>query len=127
MEQIPNNRNKRITLRLSDNELDKLNESWKNSSDLHLSGYIRKVLLDMPIRVFTHDRSKDHFMEEVGLLRRELSALGNNFNQVVRNINAIPAAELKSFWLKTATSMQKELVNKSNSIQQLLEKMWTLW
>lgn len=127
MENPINNKNHRITIRLTEGESEQLKKAWKNSSDLHLSSYIRKVLLDKPIKVFTYDRSRDHFMEEAVLLRRELSALGNNFNQVVRNINALPARELSSFWLKTATSMQKELINKTGNIQQLLEKMWNSW
>ena len=127
MNTVNPNKTHRITLRLSEQEFEKLQLNWRKSSDLHLSSYVRKVLLGKPIKVFMHDRSRDLFMEEAGLLRRELSALGNNFNQVVRNINAIPAAQLNAFWLNTATSMQKELTNKANNIQQLLEKMWNAW
>lgn len=121
------NRMHRITLRVTEKELGKIRDGWKKSSDVHLSGYLRKVLLGQPVRVFTYDRSRDHFMEEAGSLRRELSALGNNFNQVVRQINTVHHSASGSFWLKTAASMQKELVNKTNSIQLLLEKMWDSW
>jgi len=55
-------------------------------------------------------------MEEMKLLRRELSAIGNNFNQVVKKLNSTKVPPEVNFWMDMAALLQKQLLEKNSSI-----------
>jgi len=98
-EQI-NNRDKWLHLRLSAAEYQKLNIGFKNSTKRKLSQYARSILLNKPITVYTRNRSYDDFVSEMILLRSELKAIGNNFNQAVKKLHAMDRdAEVKTWAL----------------------------
>ncbi len=105
-EQI-NNREKWLHLRLSAAEYQKLSIGFKNSTKRKLSQYARSILLNKPITVYTRNRSYDDFVSEMILLRSELKAIGNNFNQAVKKLHAMDRdAEVKAWALINENSKQ---------------------
>ena len=54
-----------------------------------LSDYARKILLGKPIVATYRNQSLDDFMTEMFVLRNELNAIGNNFNQVVKRLHIL--------------------------------------
>lgn len=121
------NKTRRINLRLTEAEYTELSSRVRNSTSRRLSIYLRNIIFDKPITVFTRDQSLDEFMEEMIRLRSELIAQGNNFNQVVRKINSSPNAQVLSFWLPVAKDLQQQLLEKTKFIQERINKFSEKW
>jgi hypothetical protein len=81
------NRDKWLHIRLTESEFKKIHAGFSSSTKRKRSDYIRSILLDKPITVYTRNKSMDDFLDEIILLRRELNAIGNNFNQSVKKLN----------------------------------------
>jgi len=111
------NRIRRITIRLTEQEYQKLLQGLKQSVDRKLSDYARKLLSGKPVKMLVRNQSMDLFTEEMVVLRKELNALGNNFNQVVKRINSVPDLPQLQFLLKTAQGFQQQLLLKVDIIQ----------
>ena len=111
------NRIRRITIRLTEQEYQKLLQGLKQSVDRKLSDYARKLLSGKPVKMLVRNQSMDLFTEEMAALRKELNALGNNFNQVVKRINSVPDLPQLQFLLKTAQGFQQQLLLKVDIIQ----------
>ncbi|RVT98501.1 plasmid mobilization relaxosome protein MobC [Mucilaginibacter limnophilus] len=82
------NRSKWLKIRLKPSEEEALSKLFKKTTFQNLSEYGRAMILGKPVTVLIRDKAMDDMLEELLVLRRELSAIGNNLNQAVRNINA---------------------------------------
>jgi len=94
------NRKRRITLRLTGDEYAELSKNWKKSTVRKLSEYVRCLLFGKSITVYTRDQSKDELLTEMALLRRELNAIGVNFNQAVHRLNMLDHAPQMQVWVE---------------------------
>lgn len=108
------NRTKHLHVRFTIKEYDKINTQFGQSTCRKISEYVRKILLDKPIRVNHRNQSLDDLMTELIALRNDLNAIGNNYNQVVKRLHTMQdLTELKS-WLilnEKAKLMMSEKVN----------------
>jgi MobC-like protein len=83
------NRTKWLHIRLTEAEYKKISSGFSQSTKRKISEYARAILLDKPITFYTRNKSVDDFLAEMILLRRELKAIGNNFNQSVKKLHAM--------------------------------------
>lgn len=96
---------RKVTVRFTEGEYNRIEASFKNSTKRKLSEYIRSVLLCKPITVYSRNQSLDDFVAEMILLRNELKAIGNNFNQTVKKLHTMDTdAEIKAWALLNETS-----------------------
>ena len=118
MKEEKNNRTKWIHLRVTPAEYKKIHTGFSHSTKRKISEYIRAVLLDKPITVYTRNRSYDDFVTEMILLRNELKAIGNNFNQAVKKLHVMDySAEVKT-WAILHENSRQLLVKKVDEINQ---------
>ena len=89
MSEKATNRNKWLHIRLTGSEYNKIHSGFSRSTKRKLSEYVRSILLDKPITVYTRNQSYDDFVAEMILLRNELKAIGNNFNQTVKKLHTM--------------------------------------
>jgi hypothetical protein len=107
MDRQRNNRNKWLHIRLTEAEYKKINAGFSRSTKRKISEYARGIMLDKPITVYTRNQSFDDFVAEVMLLRSELKAIGNNFNQAVKKLHTAGSdAEIKAWALLNENSKQ---------------------
>ncbi len=107
MSEQTNNRVKWVHIRLTGAEYQRINSGFQQSTKRKLSQYVRSILLDKPITVYTRNRSYDDFVAEIILLRNELNAIGNNFNQSVKKLHTMHhEAEIKAWALMNENSKQ---------------------
>jgi len=119
--------NRKVTVRFTEQEYLKIFRSYKSTTHQKLSGYIRSVLLHKPVTVYTRNQSFDDFVAEMILLRRELHAIGNNFNQAVKKLNAIDNnAEIK-VWAKLNEINSQMLYKKTEEINLKILNMYRKW
>ncbi len=120
-------RNKWLHIRLTTGEYDLVTTAMRCSTDSQLSNYARKLVLGKPIRISTRDASLDQFIAEMSALKRELSAIGNNFNQVVHRLNAAKEFTEARLWIPVASTHQKKLLEKIDSVSDTLNTLAKKW
>ena len=127
MNEQKNNRNKWLHVRLNPGEYKKIATGFSMSTKRKLSEYVRSILLDKPITVYTRNRSFDDFVAEMILLRNELKAIGNNFNQLVRKLHVSGTdEELKALALINEKS-REIFFKKVDEINQKISQMADKW
>ena len=118
---------RKVTVRFTQEEYLKINTGFQQTSLKKLSQYIRFVLLEKPITVYTRSQSLDHFMAEMIVLRKELSAIGNNFNQAVKRLHSMSHFnELKS-WVVENEISKKNFIGKVEEIKEKIKQIFDKW
>lgn len=121
------NRIKRVTIRFTETEYERLIKAYKKSTCRELVAYARRVLGAKPVTVLYRNQSLDESMQELIRLRRDLNAIGNNFNQIVKKINSINDRSLTQIWLPYAQTLQKDLITRIQNIQQKINEIAEKW
>lgn len=78
-----------IQARMNDDEFGRFQTHRKKSGERKDSTYLRKVALHEPITILYRNKSADDFLSETIRLKRELNAIGNNFNQAVHKLHTL--------------------------------------
>ena len=121
------NRNRRLTVRFSEAEYNKIETSFRTTTKRKLSEYVRFVLLDKPVTVYTRDQSMDDMLALFNALRNELSAIGNNFNQAVKRLHTMDRiAEIKS-WAEAGEKQRELFMEKVSEINQKIAQLSDKW
>lgn len=127
METKNNNRKRRIYVRLTYKEFTTLESRCKNTTCRSVSDYVRHCLFSKPITTLTRDASADEAIIQMSHLNRELNAIGTNFNQLVRKVNATSqASEIKALLL-LFDSQKKAMFSKLEEGKEQLQKLAERW
>ncbi|MUV04998.1 plasmid mobilization relaxosome protein MobC [Flavobacterium rakeshii] len=122
METENNNRKRRIHVRLTEKEFTTLESRCKNTTCRSVSEYVRYCLFSKPITTITRNTSTDEAIIQMSYLNRELNAIGSNFNQLVRRVNATSqATEIKGLLL-LFENQKKAMFPQESSIVKLKQK-----
>ncbi|MDI1305417.1 MAG: plasmid mobilization relaxosome protein MobC [bacterium] len=127
MEKENSNRSRIIGLRLTPEEYAKIERKWKASTCRKLSDYVRKHLFDKPITTNYRNQSLDDFIEETVVLSNELSAIGNNINQVVKKMHTLRQIPEFREWIIRYELEKRILSNKVEDIQNHIQKITDKW
>jgi uncharacterized protein YbbC (DUF1343 family) len=121
------NRSRLVGVRFKPDEYRALHDKYKATTCRQLSEYIRRVLFDKKITVFSRNKSMDDFMTELIVLRKELNAIGNNLNQSVKKLNAYQdIAEIK-IWILLNDSMIKKIFDRTEEIKSKINQFSESW
>jgi hypothetical protein len=120
-------RTRKVTVRFTQTEYEKLDNKFQNSTSSQLSQYVRNVVLDKPVVIKYRNQSLDAFMEEIILLKQELNAIGNNFNQAVKKLHTLKQIPEFRGWLVTNDATQQQLQHHTKLIQQRISQMSDKW
>jgi hypothetical protein len=121
------NRVRIVTMRLSIEEYNKIEAKFKTTTCRKLSEYMRNVLLEKKITVFTRNKSLDDFMPELIRLRSELNAVGKNFNQVVKKLHVLPSSTELKVWIMVNESAKECVLKKIDEIKLRINKFSDRW
>lgn len=121
------NRSELLQVRLTIKELEKIQTKCSQSTCRKLSDYVRKVLLDKPITVNQRNQSLDDFMAEMITLRKELSAIGNNYNQTVKRLHALQRIDEIKTWLLLNETARQIILNKVAEIKTKINQINDQW
>lgn len=121
------NRTRRLTVRFTDTEYKKIELSFQSTTKRRLSEYIRAALLDKPITVYTRDKSLDEMLHTLNLLKRELSAIGNNFNQAVKRLHTLDHIPEIKFWVEYTEKQRELFLEKTKEIHQQIALLSDQW
>lgn len=127
MERKNSNRTRKVSLRLTTAEYDKIERKYKASTCRKLSDYVRRNLFDKPVVTTYRNRSQDDMLIELTKLRNELNAVGNNFNQAVKRLHVLQQVPEFKSWLVTWELEKKILFNKMDGIKSHIKKILEAW
>lgn len=120
-------RTRKVTVRFKPAEYNKVNTAFGSTTKKKLSEYIRFVLLDKPVTVYTRDKSIDDLMDELVLLRNELSAIGSNFNQLVKRLHTATYSEAIKALASSAEKEQQKFLLKTTEINHKINQLSRQW
>ncbi len=116
-----------LTIRLNEDEETKLNKLYSKTTSQSLSEYARHVLLKVPVNIYYRNQSADEFLEEMIQLKKELNAIGNNFNQSVHKLHTLDhISEIKS-WAIGNEESKKIFMKKVEEIQEKMNQIYEQW
>ena len=116
-----------LTVRLNEDEGKKLNKFFSRTTSGSLSEYARDVLLREPVNVIYRNQSADDFLAEMILLKKELNAIGNNFNQAVHKLHTLDhVSEIKA-WAILNESSKKVFIKKVDEIKEKMNQIYQQW
>lgn len=118
---------RKVTIRLKTTEYDQLCTQWHKTTCRKLSEYARRLLLSKPITVTYRNASADAFLEEMLALRKELSALGNNFNQAVKRLHTLSSVPEIRLWVHLQESLQQIFLDKTEQIRKRMNQIYEQW
>lgn len=120
-------RSRIVGVRFTNEEFQKLQEKSRHSTTPQLSEFIRRCVFDKPIVIKHRNQSLDEFMAMLMELRKELNAIGNNFNQSVRQINTFKDVQAVQHFAQSYATDRDELFNRVDRIEERIHQIADLW
>ena len=127
VQQEKNNRSRKVTIRFKENEYNNLFEAFKITTKRKFSEYLRDILLNKKITVFTRNQSLDLLVHELSFLRTELSSIGNNYNQTVRKLNSLRDIPQLKIWIEANQESSQVLASKTEEIKTRMDQIADQW
>ena len=120
-------RSRILTVRFNQEEKQKLDRLYNKAQCNSLSEYARDVLLKEPVTIKYRNQTADEFLEEMILLKKELNAIGNNFNQAVHKLHTLDHdAQIKT-WAILNESSKEHLMKKMEEIRKKMNQIYEQW
>lgn len=113
-------------IRMNKTEHEKLLKLRKKTIEKNNSTYIRKMALAEPLTVLYRNQSIDDFLAEMLLLKRELQAIGNNFNQAVHKLHTLDKIPEFRKWILDYSQYHILFLNKTDQIMQHANEFYQL-
>ncbi|MDP9077784.1 MAG: plasmid mobilization relaxosome protein MobC [Bacteroidota bacterium] len=127
MEEKKQARTRIVPFRLLPDEYGKLESAWKKTTIKKLSEYLRRLIFNKPVTGYVRNQSLDEFMAEMVLLRKELNAIGVNFNQAVHRLHTLDHLPQMQLWLKGFERDKEVLFGKVEEIKSRINLFSDQW
>ena len=116
-----------ISFRVKPVEYEKIHGLFSKSTHRKLSEYARNVLLQKPVTIKIRNESADQFLNEMIGLKKELNAIGNNFNQAVHKLHLLDKIPEFRVWVQQYDGLQKVLISKVEEIKLRMNQLYEQW
>ena len=116
-----------ISFRVKPEEYYKIHGLFSKSTHRKLSEYARNVLLQKPVTIKVRNESADQFLHEMIGLKKELNAIGNNYNQAVKKLHTLNHFSEVKWWLNSHEALHQNFMQLTERIFQKLNKIYQEW
>ena len=120
-------RKKMVVVRMNNDEFEKVENLRKKSTERNLSSYLREVVLQKPVLINYRNQSADDFLRDMLGLKKELHAIGNNFNQAVHKLHILDKIPEFRFWVNHYDELHQSLVSKVEEIKLRMNQLYEEW
>ena len=120
-------RNKMVVVRMNETEFEQAEKFRKKTTERYLSTYVRKLSLQKPLTVKYRNESADDFLLDMLNLKKELNAIGNNFNQAVHKLHLLDKIPEFRVWVQQYDGLQKVLISKVEEIKLRMNQLYEQW
>ncbi|MEP7376810.1 MAG: plasmid mobilization relaxosome protein MobC [Chitinophagaceae bacterium] len=114
-------------VRMNPAEMQQLKKLQQQSTERSVSNYVRKVALQKPIIIKYRNQTADDFLTEMVQLKKELNAVGNNFNQVVHKLHILDKIPEFRTWIKFYMDLNQSVVTKVADINSKVIQLYEQW
>ncbi len=114
-------------VRINADEKKQLKNRQQQSTERSLSDYVRKVALQKPVVIKYRNQIADDFLTEMVQLKKELNAIGNNFNQTVHKLHILDKIPEFRTWLNFYQGLHQSVVAKVEEINVKVNKLYEQW
>ncbi len=116
-----------VKTRMNKKEYDQLQRLQRKTTDKSLSNYIRKILLQKPVTIKYRNSSADDFLNDMLHLKRELHAIGNNYNQAVHKLHILEKIPEFRNWIISSEQLRQSFFKKIEEIDTAINKLYEQW
>ena len=116
-----------ISFRVKPKEYAAIHGHFSKTTCRKLSEYARNVLLQKPVIVRHRNQSADDFLAEMILLKTELNAIGNNYNQAVKRLHTMDRIPEVKNWLTSNQNIQELFLKKTEQIRERMDQIYRQW
>ena len=116
-----------VVVRMNATEFALAENFRKNTTERYLSTYLRKLSLQKPVTVKYRNQSADDFLQSMLELKKELSAIGNNFNQAVHKLHILDKIPEFRLWIKQYSDMHQVFVHTTGQINFRINELYEQW
>ena len=120
-------RRKMVVVRMNEDEFKQLEKHQRQTTEKDTSSYLRKVALQKPVTVKYRNESADDFLMDMLNLKKELNAIGNNFNQAVHKLHILDRIPEFRDWVQQYDGLQKRLISKVDEIKNRMNQLYEQW
>ncbi len=120
-------RKKMVVVRMNEAEINQLTKLQGKTTEKDTSAYLRKVALQKPVTVKYRNESADDFLLDMLNLKKELNAIGNNFNQAVHKLHILDKIPEFRVWVQQYDGLQKVLISKVEEIKLRMNQLYEQW
>jgi hypothetical protein len=120
-------RKKMVVVRMNEREINQLTKLQGKTTEKDTSAYLRKVALQKPVTVKYRNESADDFLLDMLNLKKELNAIGNNFNQAVHKLHILDKIPEFRVWVQQYDGLQKVLISKVEEIKLRMNQLYEQW
>lgn len=122
-----NKRNKWLHVRLNQVEYDQVKKQFKATTCRKMSDFVRKKLLGKLLVGSYRNDSLDRYLEELSVLKTDLNAVGNNFNQAVKKLHTLGRIKEFEHWLIAYELDKRALLKQVEQIAEHIKKAAEKW
>jgi hypothetical protein len=116
-----------IKVRMNAKEVNQLKNKQQKTTERSLSEYIRNISMQKPVIVKYRNQSADDFLKQMLELKKELNAIGNNFNQAVHKLHLVDKIPEFRAWIEKYDGLQKLLIGKVEAIRLQMILIYEQW
>lgn len=116
-----------ISFRVKPDEYDKICNHFSKTTCRKLSEYARKILLQKPVVVKYRNQSADEFLREMLNFKKELNAIGNNYNQAVRKLHCLDEESEIKKWLVENEAVKQHFLQLTEQVLARLHQIHRIW
>ena len=117
----------RVVTYVNGRKYQELQSLLQQNAKMDMSTLVRYILENRQVRIYVHDETLDHWMEELSHLRTEIKAIGVNINQITRNFNTYPDMLRKVANASSAFEQYRKLQPQIEGIWEVLKKLNEKW
>ena len=116
-----------LKIRMNEEELKQVRTHQHKSTERNLSSYVREVVLQRPVLINYRNQSADDFLKDMLGLKKELNAIGNNFNQAVHKLHILDKIPEFRVWVNHYDGLHQTLVSKVEEIKLRMNQLYEEW
>ena len=121
--QTPKARQRRLNIRLSQQEWDKVNKLASNTTCRSVSDYARKVLSEKPVKVFYRNQSFDEFDEKMTRILPQFESFGEHLTLLVKKISSMESTAAIRAIMSLILDCGRDFTRNAEEIKKHIEKL----
>ena len=116
-----------LTVRLNQEEYERLEQLFNQTTQRNISAYVRHTVLQKPVNVKTRNVSIDDFLTDMLLLKKDFKQASTSFEKAVQKLCTLERIGDFEQWILANESDKIILNQKIDAILTRINQLYKLW